>query len=86
MVASTVATPLMCLPYTPTITYIATVKITRTTALCATKLNGFIQTKMRGQGSLELAQENRKKEGRQMAIFWNIWFWDVQLNDLDLVR
>ena len=38
---------------------------------------------MSGGGSLELAQETRKKERRkkewEMAYFLNIWFWRVQL-------
>jgi hypothetical protein len=39
----------------------------------------YTQTKVSGQGSLELAQENRKKERIRNGYFSNIWFWYVQL-------
>ena len=41
----------------------------------------YTQTKMKGQGSLELAQETRKKERKndKRPFFLNIWFWHIQL-------
>jgi hypothetical protein len=34
----------------------------------------YIQAKVSGQGSLELALENRKKERMRNGYFSNIWF------------
>ena len=39
----------------------------------------YTQTKMGGGGSLELAQETRKKERLTNGYFLNLWFWHVQL-------
>ena len=40
----------------------------------------YTQTKMRGQGNLELALETRKKETLTNGHFLNIWFWHIQLS------
>ena len=86
--------PFINAPYAPTITS-SSVKITKLACHCTARYKIewiYTQTKMRGGGSLELAQETRKKERLTNGYFLNIWFWHVHvytivlMNDLGLNR